>query len=167
MIKPVLFQLALLALLGSASAPAFGQAEPIKFGKPDPKDFDDKNFVADSAAEAVVLCDFGRSRFEVGGPDEGFRTVFERVTRIKILKKAGYENVEVREEKIPVHFTSPEDWWKYGRGSTWGDLVLADMPEDRRNSFKEEHLKEVRRYFDDEGVKTETPVVLVTAKKPE
>ncbi len=53
MITPLLRRLVLLAVLGGvASAPALGQADP-------------KSFVADSAAEAVMLCDFGRSHFEV------------------------------------------------------------------------------------------------------
>jgi hypothetical protein len=101
MITSVLRRLVLLAVLGGVTVTsALGQADPIKFGKPEPKDFDAKNFVADSAAEAVVLCDFGRSRFEVGAADEGFRTVFERVTRIKILKKAGYDWATV---EVPLY----------------------------------------------------------------
>jgi hypothetical protein len=53
--------------------------------------------VGDSAAAAVVLCDFGRSRME--GRKDGLQVVFERVTRIKILKKAGYEKQTV---EIPL-----------------------------------------------------------------
>ncbi|RZK46706.1 MAG: hypothetical protein EOO59_18895, partial [Hymenobacter sp.] len=36
---------------------------PLKFGQPDPSDFEAKNFVADSGAAAVVLCDYGNSQF--------------------------------------------------------------------------------------------------------
>ncbi len=85
----------------------------------------------------------------------------------RLLSEAGLENVSVRVESVPVHFTSPDDWWKYGRGSTWGDLVLKDMPEDTRAGFEEEHLKEVKQYFSDEGVKTATPVLFATAQKPQ
>jgi hypothetical protein len=31
-------------------------AAPLKFGQPDPADFEARNFVADSGAAAVVLC---------------------------------------------------------------------------------------------------------------
>ena len=83
MTTTLLRRLCLLALVSSAATlTARGQADPIKFGKVEASDIDDKGFVADSAAEAVVLCDFGRSRFDAG--NEGFRIVFERVTRIKI-----------------------------------------------------------------------------------
>ncbi|TGE23267.1 DUF3857 domain-containing protein [Hymenobacter metallicola] len=81
-----------------AALPALGQADPIKFGKIDEQDLTAANFAADSAAEAVILCDFGRSRFEVG--DEGFRVVYDRVTRIKILKKSGYDWATVQ---VPLY----------------------------------------------------------------
>ncbi|WP_022824036.1 DUF3857 domain-containing protein [Hymenobacter norwichensis] len=101
MVPTILRRLALLAVVGCGIMPsAFSQVEPIKFGKPELKDFDPKNFVADSAAEAVVLCDFGRSRFETGVADEGFKIVFERVTRIKILTKAGYDRATV---EVPLY----------------------------------------------------------------
>ncbi|MCC3158832.1 DUF3857 domain-containing protein [Hymenobacter sp. 15J16-1T3B] len=74
-----------------ACLPARAQApEPIKFGKIDSKDFDKAAFAGDSAANAVILCDYGRSRFDMGSQG-GFVLVFDRVIRIKILKKAGYE----------------------------------------------------------------------------
>ena len=122
--------LALLLLGGSTQLPAFGQAEPIKFGKPDLADFDDKNFVADSAAEAVVLCDFGRSRFETGSGD--FKLVFERVTRIKILKKSGYDWATVR---VPLYKKGTnEEKISALRGFTYnmvnGQLVKEKMASD-------------------------------------
>ncbi|WP_400192055.1 DUF3858 domain-containing protein [Hymenobacter sp. B81] len=88
------------AALGCAVAgAALAQPEPIKFGKLDPKDFDQASFVADSAAEAVVLCDYGVSRFDVS-PKGGWRIVFDRVTRIKILKKSGYDWASV---EVPLY----------------------------------------------------------------
>jgi hypothetical protein len=39
----------------------------IKFGQPAPADFEAKNFVGDSAASAVVLYDFGSTRFRLNG----------------------------------------------------------------------------------------------------
>ncbi|HLK96513.1 MAG TPA: transglutaminase domain-containing protein, partial [Hymenobacter sp.] len=138
MTKLVLYRLALLILLGSASVPALGQADPIKFGKPDLKDFDPKNFVADSAAEAVVLCDFGRSRFEVGAADEGFRTVFERTTRIKILKKSGYDWATV---EVPLyHKGNNEEKLSSLRGFTY-NMVNGQVVKEKLESsatFREE-----------------------------
>ncbi|MCB2379688.1 DUF3857 and transglutaminase domain-containing protein [Hymenobacter sp. BT635] len=99
MITPLLRCISAVAVLSVCiTLPVLGQADPIKFGKIDEKDLTGANFVADSAAEAVVLCDFGRSRFEP--TEDGFRTVFERVTRIKILKKSGYDWATVR---VPLY----------------------------------------------------------------
>jgi hypothetical protein len=99
MITRLLRRALAVAVLGLCTIlPALSQNEPIKFGKIDERDLTSANFVGDSAAEAVILCDFGRSRFEVG--EENFRIVFERVTRIKILKKSGYDWATVR---VPLY----------------------------------------------------------------
>ncbi|MBJ6108353.1 DUF3857 domain-containing protein [Hymenobacter sp. BT523] len=87
--------LPVLALLCSGLAHA--QPEPIKFGQVDKPDLTAAPFARDSA-EAVVLCDFGRSRME--GKGAGLQVVFERITRIKILKKAGFEHATV---EIPLY----------------------------------------------------------------
>jgi hypothetical protein len=135
---PLLRRLALVAIVGVAGAvPALGQApEPIKFGKPDLKDFDAKNFVADSAAEAVVLCDYGSSRFVY--IDGDFRIVFDRITRIKILKKSGYDRATV---KIPLyHKNGNEEKLSKPRGFTYnmvnGQLVKEKL--ETESIFREE-----------------------------
>lgn len=88
----------LLFLSGTAAAQAQVPPDPIKFGQPEAKDFKPESFAADSAAGAVVLCDYGRSRLT--GYRDGFRVVFERVTRVKILKKSGYDAATV---EIPLY----------------------------------------------------------------
>ena len=86
------------ALLLIISHPAGAQNEPVRFGVIESRDLTAAPFVGDSAASAVVLCDFGRSRLK--GQGGGFQVVFERVTRIKILKKPGYEYATV---EIPLY----------------------------------------------------------------
>ena len=100
--------LAVLAQLLPAQAqrPAKSAADPIKFGQPDPQDLTAAPFAADSAAVAVVLCDYGRARLK--GQGAGFQVVFERVTRIKILSAAGFEHATVA---IPLYHAG-RDWEK-------------------------------------------------------
>lgn len=69
--------------LGAGAARA--QPEPIKFGQVAPADLTAAPFAADSAAAAVVLCDYGSTSIP------GTELRFDRVTRIKILKPAGLE----------------------------------------------------------------------------
>ena len=71
---------------------------PLRFGEPEPKDFEAQNFVADSGAAAVVLCDYGTARF--ASPSGEMSIISERTTRIKILKKAGYDYATV---EIPLY----------------------------------------------------------------
>ncbi len=84
-----------------------------------------------------------------------------------LVKEAGFDHVTMQVDSIPVHFTTPQDWWNHGRGSTWGDIVLNEMPEEKREEFKRAHLEEVKSRFGEEGVKTATPVVFAIASKPE
>ena len=71
---------------------------PLRFGQPEDKDFEAKNFVADSGAAAVVLCDYGATRF--GSPAGEMSIISERTTRLKILKKAGYDYATV---EVPLY----------------------------------------------------------------
>ncbi|NML66687.1 DUF3857 domain-containing protein [Hymenobacter sp. RP-2-7] len=92
---------ALPMALGLLAGPALAQSKqpaPIKFGQPDPADFEAKNFVADSGAAAVVLCDYGTTRF--GSPTGEMRVIHERLVRLKILKKAGYDYATV---EVPLY----------------------------------------------------------------
>jgi hypothetical protein len=73
-------------------------AAPLKFGQPDPADFEAKNFEADSGAVAVVLCDYGVAQFSSPAGRLGMTTL--RTTRLKILKKAGYDYATV---EVPLY----------------------------------------------------------------
>lgn len=85
----------------------------------------------------------------------------------KLIEEAGFTQVEVKQEEVPVRFTTFDDWWACGRGSTWGDLLLERMPEAQRAEFMQSHELETKPLFEDEGVKTATPLLFALAKKPE
>ncbi|MBJ6108352.1 DUF3857 domain-containing protein [Hymenobacter sp. BT523] len=78
--------LPLLLVQALARHPALAQPEPVKFGHIDSHLLTAAPFVGDSAAEAVVLCDYGTASIPNGG-----EVRFDRITRIKILKKSGLD----------------------------------------------------------------------------
>ncbi|MGI4762737.1 MAG: DUF3857 domain-containing protein [Janthinobacterium lividum] len=90
----------LSALVAAAQTPAPKEPAPLplRFGQPDPADFDAASFVADSGAVAVVLCDYGTARF--GSVAGEMSIIHERTVRLKILKKAGYDYATV---EIPLY----------------------------------------------------------------
>ncbi|SFQ61341.1 DUF3857 domain-containing protein [Hymenobacter arizonensis] len=137
---PLLYPATLAALLSSFGAQA--QSEPIKFGKPDPKDLTSAPFVADSAASAVVLCDYGTTNFQYISND--FKLVSERITRIKILKKSGYDVATVQ---VPLyHSGTNEEKLSSLRGFTY-NLVNGQMQKTKleiSNTFTEERTQNVR-----------------------
>ncbi|MBO3273175.1 DUF3857 domain-containing protein [Hymenobacter defluvii] len=134
--QKLLPRLFLLALAGGLTFTAHAQTEPIKFGKLDPKDMDEKSFVADSAAEAVVLCDYGVSRFSVVNGE--FKIMFERVTRIKILKKSAYDRATV---EVPLyHKGQSEEKLGSLRGFTY-NMVNGQLTKEKlasESTFREE-----------------------------
>ena len=65
------------------------KAQVSKFGKVSDEELAMRSYPQDTSAAAVMLFDVGRTYFVYG--EKGFEFVFERHTRIKVLKKAGYE----------------------------------------------------------------------------
>ena len=151
----VLFAVGSFGLLG---VPAAAQQAPtvqpveIKFGKPEPADFQAKNFVGDSAAPAVVLYDYGSTRFRLKG--SSFQLESERVTRIKILKKAGYEVATV---EIPLyHRESNEEKIVGLRGFTYNEVggKIEKVKLETGQAFTEERTKNLKvRKFTLPGVR--------------
>ncbi|MDO7853197.1 DUF3857 domain-containing protein [Hymenobacter convexus] len=132
---------ALAAVLLSATA-AQAQPEPIKFGKIDPKDLTAAPFVGDSAATAVVLCDYGTTSIQLISNE--FQLVSERVTRIKILKKAGFENATVQ---VPLyHYGTQSEKISGLRGTTYNLVGGKPVPTklDGSNIFVEELTPNLR-----------------------
>jgi hypothetical protein len=150
---PLVVGIAVLAAGPAAAqqAPAVQPVE-IKFGKPEPADFQAKSFVADSAAPAVVLYDYGSTRFRLNG--SSFQLESERVTRIKILKKAGYEVATV---EIPLyHRESNEEKITSLRGFTYNEVggKIEKVKLETGQAFTEERTKNLKvRKFTLPGVR--------------
>lgn len=85
----------LLLIICSTSTRAQNQA--AKFGKVDDSELAMHIFLPDSSAEAVILSDYGFSRFVFNG---GTKLMFERHTRIKIINKVGYKLADI---SIPLY----------------------------------------------------------------
>jgi Domain of Unknown Function with PDB structure (DUF3857) len=89
--------LALLVASFAIARAAQAQEAPLKFGKVDEADLKMTTYAPDSSAEAVVLADYGKTYFQYS-QQTGFKLMFERHTRIKILRKAGFDegNISIR-----------------------------------------------------------------------
>jgi len=134
-----------LALLGAATSQA--QQAPvkpveIKFGKPEPADFEAKSFVADSAASAVVLYDYGLTRFRLNGTS--FQLESDRLTRIKILKKSGYDVATV---EVPLyHRGQAEERIVNLKGFTYNEVggKIEKVKLETGKAFTEERTTNIR-----------------------
>jgi hypothetical protein len=129
-------------MAGLAQAPAAAKAVKIKFGQPDPADFSAKSFVADSAAPGVVLYDYGSTRFRLKG--NSFQLESDRVTRIKILKKAGYDLATV---EVPLYHVGQNEEKLMGlRGFTYNEVggKVEKVKLETGQAFTEERTKNTR-----------------------
>ena len=118
------------------------QNEPVKFGVIDSRELTAAPFVGDSAAAAVVLCDYGTTNFQYNNND--FQLISERTTRIKILKKAGYDAATV---EIPLYHRGENQEKITGlRGTTYnlvnGQVVKTKL--DGTNIFTEDRTTNLR-----------------------
>ncbi len=69
----------------------YAQKPPLKFGDVTTDELKMTIYPKDSSAEAVVLGDYGESKLEYNKSKESFQIVFERVRRVKILRKEGLD----------------------------------------------------------------------------
>ncbi|WP_242927809.1 DUF3857 domain-containing protein [Pontibacter vulgaris] len=69
-------------------------AQVPKFGKIEDAELTMKVYDKDTTAAAVILSDYGNTHF-IYSSSTGFQLVFERQTRVKILKKSGYEWADI------------------------------------------------------------------------
>ena len=151
--KGLVLALALpLAAIAQTTAPGAPTAPLVKFGKPEPADFVAKNFVGDSAAGAVVLYDYGSTRFRLNGLR--FQLESERITRIKILKKSGYDVATV---EVPLyHRGESAEKLLALRGFTYNEVggKIEKVKLEASTTFVEERTKNVRvRKFTLPGVR--------------
>lgn len=139
-------QAVLLVLLGLGILVAQAQPDPVKFGQVTAADFNAAQYPVAAGAPAVVLCDYGRTRIE--GAHDGFKVAFERVTRVLILSKAGYEQATVQ---VPLYrFEGQEDELLNLRGATY-NLVGGKLEKQKLTGdavFKEQASREaaVRKF---------------------
>jgi hypothetical protein len=77
---------------------------PVKFGKVTPDDFKVTAAALDTAADVVVVADFGTSSFD-GNSAGWFDLVFHRSKRIRILKRTGFNAATIA---IPLYLSGNE-----------------------------------------------------------
>ena len=83
----------LVMLCISLTASKAENGNKYKYGKFSQEEADMKVYPNDKNAEAVVLFDLGTSYFSKS--DEGFKVIYERTTKIKVLSEAGVKYAEI------------------------------------------------------------------------
>jgi len=86
------FTLLLFFIFLMLTKASFTQVKTYEFEKISIADFKSA-IVGDTSAEAVVIADVGNTRFEYG--PTGFYLIFERKTRIRILKPEGTSHATI------------------------------------------------------------------------
>lgn len=120
---------------------SYAQKKEFKFGKITPEEFLTKASGKDSAAAAIKLFDVGNCYFEYN-ETTGFRYVFERHLRYKILTKSGYDLANYKIGLYRASGSSKEDLYNM-EAATYnmvdGKMVTSKITKDAK--FTEEFNK--------------------------
>ena len=92
-------------ILLAMSMAAYAQKPPIKFGDVSIDELKMTRYVKDTSAAAVILMDYGQSNLNYK-QNTGFIIDFDRIRRIKIFRKEGYEFAN---QSIPIYHTNKAD----------------------------------------------------------
>jgi hypothetical protein len=120
------------------SSYAFAQKPPSKFGEVTIEDLKMQRYDKDTSAAAVVLVDYGESVINYD-QNNGFYLNFERLTRIKILTKDGFEHANI---SIPLYHDSGDDEKLTGFKAVTYNLENGKMVETKLKNdaiFKEKY----------------------------
>src|SRR5690606_37000839 len=113
----------------------FAQKDPMKFGKISQEEVDLQYFEKDSSAVAVVLADYGHAyiNLSIG------KLIFERHTRIKILKKEGLDHA--RGSILLYHSGTSEETVSKLKGVTYNvvDGKLEETKMSKNSIFTEKY----------------------------
>jgi hypothetical protein len=120
---------------------SYAQKKEFKFGKIAPEEFQTKATGIDSAAAAIKLFDVGNCYFEYN-EITGFKYVFERHLRYKILTKSGYDLANYKIGLYSASGSDKEDLYNM-EASTYnmvdGKMVVSKITKDAK--FTEEFNK--------------------------
>src|ERR1700722_14088256 len=95
---PIQNRLLIIVVCMIITSPHYLRAQdkmPVKFGKVTPDDFKVTADGLDSSADVVVVADFGNSSFD-GNAKGWFDLMFRRQTRMRILKRTGFNAATIR-----------------------------------------------------------------------
>jgi hypothetical protein len=106
-------------LLLSTTIQIIAQDAPVKFGKIDPKELQSKVYEKDSSAEAVVLADFCEVSYTYNSSTGSLKLNYERVRRVKILKKSGYDYATFSIPMLQNKNRSARDYVDALKGATY------------------------------------------------
>lgn len=139
--RPILPRLTLtLTLFLLALQTAWAQDPPMEWGEVSREHLEMTHYAPDSNAAAVILADYGTTRFRFNGEVE-----FERHTRVKILTEAGYD-----EGTVSIPFYDEDDYERVRKidGQTF---VLGPGGEVQRHELDGDDIYEEN--VDDRGYK--------------
>jgi ubiquinone/menaquinone biosynthesis C-methylase UbiE len=76
----------------------------------------------------------------------------------ELLQTAGLHNIRIVREKIGYHLNNADTWWEIICGAAMKGLV-NQIPCDKRDEFKKEHLNDIQQHLTQQGIWLEVEVM--------
>ncbi len=117
----------------------FAQEPHRKFGKPLMEELKMETYPIDTAASAVILVDYGESRFFYDKTQGSFTLQFNRYTRVKIFDPEGYDQADV--SIALYHSGGSKETVSNVKGNTYNlvDGKITTTKLDKKSRFREEY----------------------------
>ncbi|MDH5573534.1 MAG: class I SAM-dependent methyltransferase [Gammaproteobacteria bacterium] len=83
----------------------------------------------------------------------------------KLLEQAGFTHLQFLQEQIGYHLNEAEDWWEVVMNSGFRGM-LNQVPADRLDDFKKQHLDKVKQLKTDKGLWLDVETLFSSARRP-
>ena len=82
-----------------------------------------------------------------------------------LMEEAGLENIEIHTEQLGYHLANTMDWWEIVWNAGYRSFI-DQVPLEKLDAFRDEHLREVANLKTDEGIKLDVEVLFFIGSKP-
>jgi len=84
---------------------------------------------------------------------------------VTLFEKAGLKEASCEKRDQGYYLESPEQWWQIVWNGGFRGLV-EQIPPEQRETFRREHLEEIKKFSTDKGLWLEMPVLYTVGIKP-
>jgi ubiquinone/menaquinone biosynthesis C-methylase UbiE len=84
---------------------------------------------------------------------------------LNLMQEAGFKDIEIQTEQLGYYLGSVDEWWELVWNAGFR-IRLSQIPAEKLEQFKAEHLAEIETLMTDQGIWLDVETIFVMGKKP-